>query len=65
MIYVFTCGLTLIANSPPRPLADRHDRETSLAVTLASGFDYVFRVTRPLRSADVGNTNANQSGAAG
>jgi cardiolipin synthase len=63
VIYVFTCGLTLIANYfRVHSLIVTIAIWTSLAVTLASGFDYVFRVTL-FRSADVGNTqNANQPG---
>ena len=53
VIYVFTCGLTLIANYlRVHSLIVTIAIWTSLAVTLASGFDYVFRVTL-FRSADV------------
>lgn len=55
VIYVFTCGLTLIANYlRVHSVIVTIAIWTSLAVTLASGFDYVFRVTR-FRAADVGN----------
>jgi len=53
VIYVFTCGLTLIANYlRVHSLIVTIAIWTSLAVTLASGFDYVFRVTL-FRSPDV------------
>jgi len=53
VIYVFTCGLTLIANYlRVHSLIVTIAIWTSLAVTLASGFDYVFRVTL-FRSAEV------------
>jgi cardiolipin synthase len=53
VIYVFTCGLTLIANYlRVHSVIVTIAIWTSLAVTLASGFDYVFRVTL-FRSADV------------
>jgi cardiolipin synthase len=53
VIYVFTCGLTLIANYlRVHSVIVTVAIWTSLAVTLASGFDYVFRVTL-FRTADV------------
>ena len=56
VIYVLTCGLTLIANYlRVHSLIVTIAIWASLAVTLASGFDYVFRVTL-FRSADVSNT---------
>jgi cardiolipin synthase len=63
VIYVFTCGLTLIANYlRVHSLIVTIAIWTSLAVTLASGFDYVFRVTL-FRSADVSDTQrVNQPG---
>ena len=63
VIYVFTCGLTLIANYlRVHSVIVTIAIWASLAVTLASGFDYVFRVTR-FRSADVGDTQrVNQPG---
>ena len=63
VIYMVTGVVTLIANYfRVHSLIVTIAIWTSLAVTLASGFDYVFRVTL-FRSADVGNTqNANQPG---
>jgi cardiolipin synthase (CMP-forming) len=63
VIYVFTCGLTLIANYlRVHSLIVTIAIWTSLAVTLASGFDYVFRVTL-FRSAEVSDPQrANQPG---
>ncbi len=63
VIYVFTCGLTLIANYlRVHSVIVTIAIWASLAVTLASGFDYVFRVAR-FRSADVGNSpRVNQPG---
>ena len=55
VIYVFTCVLTLFANYlRVHSVIVTIAIWASLAVTLASGFDYVFRVAR-FRSADVGN----------
>ncbi|HKV98189.1 MAG TPA: CDP-alcohol phosphatidyltransferase family protein [Vicinamibacterales bacterium] len=62
VIYVFTCGLTLIANYlRVHSLIVTIAIWTSLAVTLASGFDYVFRVTL-FRTADVSNSQSDHSG---
>ena len=68
VIYVFTCGLTLIANYlRVHSVIVTIAIWASLAVTLASGFDYVFRVAR-FRSGDVGNrqsVNESSNRAAG
>jgi len=58
VIYVFTCGLTLIANYlRVHSIIVTIAIYASLAVTLASGFDYVIRLTR-FRTADVGSTQS-------
>ena len=56
VIYVFTCGITLIANYlRVHSIIVTIAIYTSLGVTLASGFDYVIRLTR-FRTEGVGST---------
>jgi cardiolipin synthase len=66
VIYVFTCGITLIANYlRVHSIIVTIAIWTSLAVTLASGFDYVIRLTR-FRATDVGSTQrVSRPGVAG
>jgi cardiolipin synthase len=56
--YVLTCGITLIANYlRVHSVIVTMAIYASLAVTLASGFDYVIRITR-FRAVDVGSSSS-------
>ena len=58
VIYVFTCGITLVANYlRVQSVIVTIAIYASLAVTLASGFDYVIRLTR-FRAADVSSAQS-------
>src|SRR5262249_21906243 len=62
VIYVFTCGITLIANYlRVQSVIVTVAISASLAVTLASGFDYVIRLTR-FRTADVSTQSVSHPG---